>query len=182
MDDSHRRKACKQHMGKIGTHFIVCNPEPMVTHAPVSLDMLLKAEPRQAKKQKRSWWSNVESISRCVAKYHRAVGASELHEIESIREDICGYAYTLRRGLPSYVDVIDFFPLLLRAIANRAMDMALQTTIDHSIGHNLLVGPYGRPVTMCGRKALSGMLEVSLDIMKEDYEKLGNELREFREV
>jgi len=80
------------------------------------------------------------------------------------------------------VDVTEFFPLLLRAITNRAMNMALRTTIDHSLAHDLYVGPHGKPVTMSGRKALSDILEVCLDIVKEDYEKLGNELREFREV
>ena len=154
----------------------------MVTYAPVTMDMLLNAEPQQTKQMRRSWWSNIDSISRCVAMYHHAVGASEHDKIESIRRDICGYAYTLRRGLPSHVDVTEFFPLLLRAIANRAMNMALRTTIDHSLANGLYVGPHGKPVTMSGRKALSDILEVCLDIVKEDYEKLGNELREFREV
>ena len=154
----------------------------MVTHAPVTLEMLLNAEPRQTKQPKRSWWSNVESISRCVAGYHHAVGASEHDKIESIRADICGYAYTLRRGLPSHVDVTEFFPLLLRAIANRALKMALRTTLEHSLVDDLPVGPHGRPVTMCGRKALTDIFDVCLDIVKEDYEKLGNELRQFRAV
>ena len=154
----------------------------MVTYAPVTMDMLLNAEPQQRKKAKRSWWSNIESISRCVAGYHHAVVAYEHDKIESIRSDICGYAYTLRRGLPSHVDVTEFFPLLLRAITNRAMNMALRTTIDHSLAQDLHLGPHGKPMTMCGRKVLSDILEVCFDIVKEDYETLGNELREFREV
>ena len=152
----------------------------METHAPVTLEMLLNAEPRQTKQPKRSWWSNVESISRCVAGYHHAVGASEHDKIESIRADICGYAYTLRRGLPSHVDVTEFFPLLLRAIANRALNMSLRTTIDHSLRHDLLVGPHGRRVTMCGRQALADILELCLDIVKEDYKKLEIDMRQFR--
>ena len=49
----------------------------MVTDAPVTMDMLLNAEPQQTKQIRRSWWSSIESISRCVAGYHHAVGASE---------------------------------------------------------------------------------------------------------
>ena len=154
----------------------------MVTYAPVTMDMLLNAKPQHNKQLKRSWWSNIESISRCVAVYHNAFVASEHYKIELIQRDICGYAYILRRGLPSHVDVTEFFPLLLRAIANRSMNMALRTTIDHSLAHALHVGPCGRPVTTSGRKALGDILEVCLDIVKVDYEKLGIELREFREL
>ena len=130
----------------------VQNHIAMLTRAPVTMDMLLNAEPQQTKQIRRSWWSNIESISRCVAGYHHAVGASEHDRIGSIRRDICGYAYTLRRGLPNHVDVTEFFPLLLRAITNRATNMALRTTIDHSLAHALHVGPHGKPVTMRGRK------------------------------
>ena len=154
----------------------------MLTQPPVTMDMLLHAEPQQTKQMRRSWWSNIESISRCVAGYHHAVGALEHDKLESIRRDICGYAYTLRRGLPSYVDVTEFFPLLLRAITNRAMNMALRTTIEHVLAHDLHLGPQGKPMTVCGRKALRDILGVCLDLVKEDYEKLGNELREFPEI
>ena len=160
----------------------VQNHIAMSTHAPVTMDMLLNAEPQHNKQLKRSWWSNIESISRCVAVYHNAFVASEHYKIELIQRDICGYAYILRRGLPSHVDVTEFFPLLLRAIANRSMNMALRTTIDHSLAHALHVGPCGRPVTTSGRKALGDILEICLDIVKVDYEKLGIELREFREL
>ena len=152
----------------------------MVTHEPVTLEMLINSERRQKKQSRRSWRSNVESISRCVAAYHHAVGASEHDKMESIRADICDYAFTLRRSLPSHVVVTEFFSLLLRAIANRAMNMAVRTTIEHSLAHDLHVGPHGQPVTECGRQALTDILEMCLGIVKEDYEKLGNELRQFR--
>ena len=82
------------------------------THEPVTLEALLHAKPPRAKRQKRSWWSNVESISRCIAAYHHAVSASEHDSCDSIQQDICAYAYTLRQGLPSNVDVTEFFILL----------------------------------------------------------------------
>lgn len=78
------------------------------THVPVTHEMLLLAEPQRTKHQKRSWKSYVESVSRCVAGYHHAFGASEHEECRSIQGDICAYAHTLRRGLPSSVDVTQF--------------------------------------------------------------------------
>ena len=152
----------------------------METHAPVTLEMLLHAEPRQAKQPRRSWWSNVESISRCVAGYHHAVGASEHDSIRSIQEDICGYAYTLRRGLPSNVDVTEFFALLHRAITNRALNMALRKTIDKSLGDDLLVGPDGRCVTQFGRQALADILEHCIDTVLTDYQSLQDNMRQFQ--
>ena len=152
----------------------------METHAPVTLEMLLHAEPRQAKQPRRSWWSNVESISRCVAGYHHAVGASEHDLIRSIQGDICGYAYTLRRGLPSNVDVTEFFALLHRAITNRALNMALRKTIDKSLGNDLLVGPDGRCVTQLGRQALADLLEHCIDTVLTDYQSLRDNMKQFQ--
>ena len=150
------------------------------THVPVTLEMLLHAEPPRTKHQKRSWWSNVESISRCVAGYHHAVGASEHDTCRSIQDDICAYAQTLRRGLPSNVDVAEFFALLHRAITNRSSNMALRKTIDQSLSDDLPVGPHGQRVTMFGRQALADILERCLDIAKDDDQKLQTDMRQFR--
>ena len=87
------------------------------THVPVTLEMLLHAEPQQTKYLKRSWWSNVESVFRCVAGYHYAFGASEHDSCRSIQGDICAYAHTLRRGLPSSVDVTQFLMLLHQGLS-----------------------------------------------------------------
>jgi uncharacterized protein YchJ len=150
------------------------------THEPVTLEALLHAEPPRTKHQRRSWWSNMESISRCITTYHHAFSASEHDTCRSIQQDICAYAYTLRRGLPSDVDVTEFFALLHRAITNRAFNMALRKTIDKSLGDDLLVGPDGRCVTHCGRQALADILEQCIDTVLTDYQSLRNDVRQYR--
>ena len=150
------------------------------THAPVTLEALLHAEPPRTKHQKRSWWSNVESISRCVAGYHHAVGASEHDVCHSIHDDICAYAQILRRGLSRNVDITEFLTLLHRAITNRALNMALRTTIDQTLSDDLPVGPQGRRVTRFGRQALADILEQCLDIVKDDYQRLQIDMKRLR--
>ena len=150
------------------------------THVPVTLDMLLHAEPPPTKLQKRSWFSNLQSISRCVAGYHQAVGASEHDSCRSIQDDICAYAQTLRRGLPGNVDVAEFLALLHRAITNRSSNMAVRKTIDQSLIDDLPVGPHGQRVTAFGRQALADILERCLDTVRDDYEKLQTDIRQFR--
>ena len=150
------------------------------TQEPVTLEMLLHADPLRTKHQKRSWWSNIESISRCVAGYHNAAGASEYDACRSIQDDICGYAQILRRGLSSNVDVTQFLTLLHRAITNRALNMALRKTIDQSLSDDFLAGPQGRRLTRFGREARADILEQCLDIVKDDYQRLKIDIWQFR--
>ena len=149
------------------------------THQPLTLEALLHAEPPRTNHQKRSWWSNIESKSRCVAGSHHAAGASEHDTCRSIQGDICAYAHTLRRGLPSNVDVTEFLTLLHRAITNRALNMALRKTIDQSLGA-LFVGPDSRCVTRFGRQALADILEQCLNTVEDDYQSLQAKMRQFR--
>ena len=150
------------------------------THVPVTLEMLLHGDPHRWKYQKRSWWSNVESVSRCVAGYHHAFGASEHDSCRSIQRDICAYAHTLRRGLPNSVDVTQFLTLLHQGITNRALNMALRKTIDQSLSDDLPVGPIGRRVTEHGRQAFADLLEQCLAIVERDYQRLRTNMRQFR--
>ena len=152
------------------------------THVPVTLEMLLHAEPQQTKYQKRSWWSNVESVFRCVARYHQAVGASEHDKCRSIETDIGEYAHTLRQGLPSSVDVTQFLMLLHQGIRNRALHMALQKTLDQSpFRDDLLVGPGGRRMGQDyqRRQAFADLLDQCLDVVEQDYQKLRTDMRQF---
>ena len=150
------------------------------THEPVTLEALLHAEPPRTKHQKRSWSSNVASISCCIAAYHHAISSSEHHSCRAIQQEICAYAYTLRRGLPSNVDVTEFFALLHRAIMNRALNMALRKTIDKSLGDDLFVGSDGRCVTQLGRQALADILEQCIDKVLTDYQSLRDDIKQFR--
>ena len=147
---------------------------------PVTLEMLLRAEPQQTKYQKTSWWSNVESVFRCVAWYHHVFGASEHDSCRSIQGDIRAYAHTLRRGLPSGIDVTQFLMLLHQGITYRALNMALRKTVDQSLSDDLLVGPGGRRVTEHGRQALADVLGQCLDIVEQDYQRLRTDMRQFR--
>ena len=149
------------------------------THVPVTPEMLLHEEPQKSIR-KRLWWSSVESISRCVAGYHHAFGASEHDSCRSIQGDICAYAHTLRRGLPSSVDVTQFLMLLHQGITNRAVNIALRKTINQLLRDDLPVGPYGRRVTEHGRQALADLLEQCLDIVEQDYQNLRTDMRQFR--
>ena len=151
------------------------------THVPVTLEMLLHAGPQRTKHQKISWWSNVEAICRCVQEYHHAVGASEHETCRSIQDDICAYAQMAKRGVRvPHVDVTEFLALLYQAIMNRALNMALRKTIDQSLSDDLLVSLHGRRVTMFGRHALADILERCLDIVKDDYQRLRTDMRQFR--
>ena len=151
------------------------------THEPVTLEALLHAEPPRTRQQKRSWWSNIESISRCVAAYHHAISASEHDSCRLVQRNICAYAFTLRRGLPSNVDVTEFFTLLHRAITNRALNMALRATVDKSLRNDFLVGPDSRCMAHSGRHALADILEHCLDSVKTDYQALRNRMKQLRD-
>ena len=150
------------------------------THEPVTLEALLLAEPPRTKHQKRSWWSNVESISRCIMAYHHAISASNHHTAYAIQQHIYAYAYVLRRGLPSNVDVTEFFALLHQAITNRALNMALRKTIGNSLGDDLFVGPDSQSVTQFGRQALADILEQCIDTVLTDYQSLRDDMKKFR--
>ena len=150
------------------------------THVPVTLEMLLYADPQQTKYQKRSWWSNVESVLRCVAGYHRASVAAEHFSSRSLQGDIVEHSITLRRGLPNSVDVKQFLMLLHRSITNRALNLALHKTIDQSLKDDLLVGPGGRRVTENGQQALADMLAQCLDIVDQEYQTLRSDMRQFQ--
>ena len=70
--------------------------------------------------------------------------------------------------------------LLHQGITNRALNMALQKTIDQSSSDGLLVGPGGRRMTEHGRQALADLLEQCLDIVEQDYQRVRTDMRQFR--
>ena len=150
------------------------------THVPVSLEMLLYADPQQTKYRRRSWWSIVESVLRCVGSYQRAIGAAEHLSCRSIQRDLLEYSITLRRGLPNSVDVKQFLALLHRTITNRAWNLALHKTIDESLKDDLIVGPGGCRVSEKGQQTLADMLSQCLDIVDQEYQTLRSDMRQFQ--
>ena len=147
---------------------------------PTTLDMLLHADPSE-KMQKRSWSGNLESVSRCVAAYHHAFGASEHDACLSIQNDICGWANRLRRDLPGNVDTTQFLTLLHQYIENRSFNMAVRTVIHQSLGSlYFLIRPIGQRSDDRGRQAVADLLEQCLNVLQEDYASLQTTLRQFR--
>ena len=112
--------------------------------------------------------------------YHHAISASNYDTAYAIQQHIYAYAYVLRRGLPSNVDVTEFFALLHQAITNRALNMALRKTIGNSLGDDLFVGPDSRCVTQFGRQALADILEQCIDTVLTDYQSLRDDMKKFR--
>ena len=97
--------------------------------------------------------------------------------------DICEWADTLRRLLPSNVDRTHFLTWLHQYIENRSWTMALLSVIDRSLGSLCeLVRPPGQHWTLYLHtvSACVGLLGHCLDIMQEDLEKLKTSLRQFR--
>ena len=132
------------------------------------------------KRQNISWWSNVQSISRCVAAYHDAFGASEHDACHTIREDISGYACALKRGLPNSADTSQFLGLLHRAIENRSFNMAQRKIIILSFDDHLLILPIGQRLDEETRRVVADVLEQCLEITQADYETLQADMRTFR--
>ena len=173
------------HMGKGEAYLIVQNPTAHHTGNPCAGNTgdALHAQSEHIKHQRRSWCSNVELVFRCVANYDHAFAASEHDSCRSIQKDFCAYAHTLRRGLPSSVDVTQFLMLLHQSIISRALNLALRKTIDQSLRpwtDDLLVGPGGERMTDHGKQALSDLLEQCLETVEQDYQKFRTDMRQFR--
>ena len=146
------------------------------THEPVTLEALLHAEPPRTRLQ-----GDIESISRCVAAYRRAIIASEHDLCRLVQRRICAYTFTLRRSLPTNVDVTEFCTLLHRVITNRAFNIALRAAVDKSIHDDFLVNPDSRSTAHFGRLALADILEHCLDSVKTDYQAMRNRMKQLRD-
>ena len=125
----------------------------------------------------RATWIRYPGVSQRITM--QSVLQSMIHVVP-FSKTFCAYAYILRRGLPSNVDVTEFFALLHRAITNRALNMALRKTIDKSLGDDLLVGPDGQCVTQFGRPALADILEHCIDTVLTDYQSLRDNMKQFQ--
>ena len=146
------------------------------TFGPVTLKALLYAEPPRTRLQ-----GDVESIFRCVAAYRRAIIASEHDLCRLVQRRIYAYTFTLRRSLPTNVDVTEFCTLLHRAIMNRALNIALRAAVDKSLHDDFLVNPDSRSTAHFGRLALADMLEHCLDSVNTDYEALLDSMNQLRD-
>ena len=104
-----------------------------VTFVPITRCALAKQSARPPRKKQRTggiWPTSMESISRCVAAYHRAVTATEHDECERIVDNICSYAQTLctRTEVPDQL-----VKYLHQWIENRSINMALTLSLERCL-------------------------------------------------
>ena len=100
-----------------------------VTFVPLTRSALAKRSERPPGKKQRQggiWPTTIESISRCVAAYHRVANAALYDECEGIVENIGAYAHTLcmKTNAPD-----ELVKLLHQWIENRSINMALRLCV-----------------------------------------------------
>ena len=101
-----------------------------VTFVPLTRCALARRSARPPGKKARTggiWPTSIESISRCVAAYHRAANGAEHDECDRIVDKIGAYAHTLctRDRCPDQL-----LKLLHQWIENRSINMALRLSLQ----------------------------------------------------
>ena len=96
----------------------------------------------------------METISRCVAAHHHAFNAGDADTCLDIAENIGRYAHTLRQMVHDD-DCLTFVNLLHTWIENRAVNIALGSTIDKAFGHD----PFWRHLNDADREAAADYLD-----------------------
>ena len=100
-----------------------------VTFVPLTRCALAKRSERPPGKKQRHGGivpTTLESISRCVAAYHRVANAAEYDECEGIVENIGAYAHTLCMKTSATDELVK---LLHQWIENRSINMALRLCV-----------------------------------------------------
>ena len=104
-----------------------------VTFVPMTrCDLVRRSAIPPAKKQRKGsvWSTSIESISRCVAAYHRAVIATEHDKCEEIVNNISAFAHAICKK----TDVShQLLKLLHQWIENRSINMALRLSLDRCV-------------------------------------------------
>ena len=104
-----------------------------VTFVPLTRCALARRSARPPGKKARTggiWPTSIESISRCVAAYHRAAKATEHGECDGIVDNIGAYAHTLCMRTD---DSDPLVKLLHQWIENRSINMALRLSLDNCL-------------------------------------------------
>jgi hypothetical protein len=140
-----------------------------VTFVPVTRCALAKASARPPRKKPRAggiWPTSIESISRYVAAYHRAVNATEHGECEGIVDNICSYVQTLcaRTDVPDQL-----VKYLHQWIENRSINMALRLSLERCLEGRAC----WKYIKEEERSQLADIVEMALEIVRVN----GDELR-----
>ena len=104
-----------------------------VTFVPLTRCALARRSARPPGKKARTggiWPTSIESISRCVAAYHRAANAREHGECDAIVDNIGAYTHTLCMRTD---DSDPLVKLLHQWIENRSINMALRLSLDNCL-------------------------------------------------
>ena len=104
-----------------------------VTFVPLTRCALARRSARPPKKKQRKggiWPTSIESISRCVAAYHRAANGAEHDECDGIVDNIGAYAHTLCTRTNCSDQLLK---LLHQWIENRSINMALRLSLERCL-------------------------------------------------
>ena len=140
-----------------------------VTFVPLTRCALAGRSARPPGKKQRTggiWPTSIESISRCVAAYHRAANEAEHDECEGIVDNIGAYAHTLfmRTDVPDQL-----VKLLHQWIENRSINMALKLSLERSKAEFT----YWKYVNSEERARAVHLVETAIEIVRMN----GDELR-----
>ena len=140
-----------------------------VTFVPLTRCALARRSARPPGKKARTasiWPTSIESISRCVAAYHRAAKATEHGECDGIVDNIGAYAHMLCMRTD---DSDPLIKLLHQWIENRSINMALRLSLDNCLAERT----FWKFVNSEDRFRAVHLVETAMKIVKMN----GDELR-----
>ena len=121
------------------------------------------------------WPTCMETISRCVAAYHHAVNAGEHNQSLEIGANIGQYAHTLRQMVHED-DCVTFVTLLHAWIENRALNMALRSTVNKAFEDD----PFWRNLSDADRGAVVDHLETRQEAVRAKSDELREAMQALR--
>ena len=139
-----------------------------VTFVPLTRCALARRSARPPKKKQRKggiWPTSIESISRCVAAYHRAANGAEHDECDRIVDKIGAYAHTLctRNRCPDQL-----LKLLHQWIENRSINMALRLSLERCLAERTC----WKHVTDEERAQAVHLMKTAMEIVQMNGERL----------
>ena len=140
-----------------------------VTFVPLTRCALARRSARPPGKKPRTggiWPTSIESISRCVAAYHRAANAAEHDECDGIVDNIGAYAHTLCMRTD---DPDQLVKLLHQWIENRSINMALRLSLERCLAERT----FWKYVNSEERARAVHLVETAIEIVRMN----GDELR-----
>ena len=139
-----------------------------VTFVPLTRCALARRSARPPKKKQRKggiWPTSIESISRCVAAYHRAANGAEHDECDGIVDNIGAYAHTLCTRTNCSDQLLK---LLHQWIENRSINMALRLCLERCLAERTC----WKHVTDEERAQAVHLMKTAMEIVQMNGERL----------